>query len=76
MRLAQHTKVKAQCWTVETRCIKLMSRTMTLWERIIENSIGEIVELGNIQFQFGFRRGMSTTEAIFALRIFYLLRFT
>ena len=44
-----------------------MSDTMKLWERIIENRIREIVELGNIQF--GFRKGMSTTELIFALRI-------
>ena len=49
------------------RGIKLMSNTMKLWERIIENRIREIVELGNIQF--GFRKGMSTTEPIFALRI-------
>ena len=41
------------------RGIKLMSHTMTLWERIIENRIREIVELRNIQFRF--RRGMSTT---------------
>ena len=49
------------------RSIKLMSDTMKLWERIIENSIREIVELRNIQF--GFTKGMSTTELIFALRI-------
>ena len=49
------------------RGIKLMSQTMKLWERIIENRIREIVELSNIQI--GFRRGMSTTEPIFALRI-------
>ena len=49
------------------RGIKIMSHTMKLWERIIENRIREIVELRNIQF--GFRRGMSTTEPIFALRI-------
>ena len=47
------------------RGIKLMYHTMKLWERIIENRIREIVELGNI----GFRKGMSTTEPIFALRI-------
>ena len=41
------------------RGIKLMSYTMKLWERIIENRIREIVELRNIQF--GFRRAMSTT---------------
>ena len=44
-----------------------MSHTMKLRERIIENRIREIVELRNIQF--GFRKGMSTTEPIFALRI-------
>ena len=44
-----------------------MSQTMKLWECIIENRIREIVELSNIQF--GFRRGMSTTEPTFALRI-------
>ena len=49
------------------RGIKLMSHTMKLLERIIENRIRETVELGNIQF--GFRRGMSTTEPIFELRI-------
>ena len=42
------------------RGIKLMAHTMKLWERIIENMIREMVELGNIQF--GFRKGMSTTE--------------
>ena len=46
--------------------INILSHTMTRWERIIENRIREIVELGNIQF--GFRKGMSTTE-VFALRI-------
>ena len=49
------------------RGIKLISHTIKLWERIIENRIREIVELGNIQF--GLRKGMSTTEPIFALRI-------
>ena len=44
-----------------------MSHTMKLWERIIDNWIREIVALRNILF--GFRRGMSTTEPIFALRI-------
>ena len=47
--------------------IEVMSHTMKLFERIIENRIRETVELGNIQF--GFRRGMSTTEPIFELRI-------
>ena len=47
--------------------IKLMYHTMKLRERIIENMIREIVDLGNIQF--GFRKRMSTTKPIFALRI-------
>ena len=54
--------------------IKLMYRTMTLWERVIENRIREIVSLGNIQFEF--RQRMNTKEPIFELRIFqekYLL---
>ena len=41
-----------------------MSHTMKVWERIIENRIRELMNI-----QFGFRRGMSTTEPIFALRI-------
>ena len=49
------------------RGIQLMSRMMKLWERIIKNRIREIVELRSIQF--GFRRGMSTTEPLFTLRI-------
>ena len=44
-----------------------MSHTVKLWERIIENRIREVVEFGNIQF--GCRKGMSTTEPIFAWRI-------
>ena len=61
---------KGKCSVLEFgnfRGIKLMSHTITLWERIIENRIREIVELGNIQF--GFRKGMSATEPIFPLRI-------
>ena len=49
------------------RGIKLMSHTMAFWERIFESKIREIVELRKIQF--GFKRGMSITEPIFALRI-------
>ena len=56
MSLAQYTKEKAQFWNVET---KEVSHTMKHWERIIDNRIRDIVELGNIQF--GFRKGMSTT---------------
>ena len=49
------------------RGIKLMYHTMKLWEHIIKNRTREIVELRNIQLEF--RRGMSMTEPIFALRI-------
>ena len=49
-----------------------MSHTMKFWKHIIENRIREIVEFGNIQF--GFRKGMSTTEPIFALRILHIAR--
>ena len=44
-----------------------MSHTMTLWERIIYQRIRQIVELDHIHF--GFMKGRSTTEPIFALRI-------
>ena len=40
---------------------------MKLYERIIDRRIREIVELDDIQF--GFRKGRSTTEPIFTLRI-------
>ena len=60
MRLAQYTKGKGSVLDCGNYIgIKLMSHTMKLWERIIENRIREIVELRNIQFEF--RRGMSTT---------------
>ena len=44
-----------------------MAYTMTLWERIIDHRIRQIVKLDDIQF--GLRKGKSTTEPIFALRI-------
>ena len=46
------------------RGIKMMTQTMKLWERIIDHRIRQIVDI-----QFGFRKGRSTTEPIFALRI-------
>ena len=48
-------------------CIKLMSHTMKLWERIIEARLREITKIADNQF--GFRPGKSTTEPIFALRM-------
>lgn len=48
------------------RGIKLMSHTMKVWERIIDNRLREEVEIA--EEQFGFMPGRSTTDAIFALR--------
>ena len=47
------------------RGIKLMAHTMKVWSRIIDQRIRQIVEQDYIQF--GFRKGRSTTEPIFAL---------
>ena len=49
------------------RGIKLISHTLKLLERIIDQRLRTIVELGNIQF--GIRRGRSTMEPVFALNI-------
>jgi len=46
--------------------IKLMSHTMKLWERIIEQSLGQ--ETAVSENQFGFIPGRSTIEAIYLLR--------
>ena len=48
------------------RGIKLMSHTMKIWERIINNRIRREVNIS--EEQFGFMPGKSTTDAIFALR--------
>ena len=48
------------------RGIKLMSHTMKLWERIIEERINKVTIA---EQQFGFVPGRSTTDAIFCLRI-------
>ena len=49
------------------RGIKLISHTLKLLERIIDQRLRNIVDLGNIQF--GFRRGRSTMDPVFALKI-------
>ena len=49
------------------RGIKLISHTLKLLERIIDQRLRNIVDLGNIQF--GFRRGRSTMDPVFALQI-------
>jgi len=48
------------------RGIKLMCRTMKLWERVIEHRLSQNVEVS--ENQFGFMPGRSTTEAIHLLR--------
>ena len=48
------------------RGIKLMSHTMKTWERIVDNRIRSDVVIS--QEQFGFMKGRSTEDAIFALR--------
>jgi hypothetical protein len=46
--------------------IKLMSRTMKLWERIIEHHLRGVINV--TENQFGFMPGRSTMEAIFLIR--------
>ena len=46
--------------------IKLMSHTMKTWERIVDNRIRSEVVIS--QERFGFMKGRSTEDAIFALR--------
>ncbi|XP_037803562.1 uncharacterized protein LOC119597969 [Penaeus monodon] len=48
------------------RGIKLMSHSMTLFERMIEHRLRGVVNIS--EEQFGFMEGKSTTDAIFALR--------
>ena len=48
------------------RGIKLMSHTMKLLERVVEGRLRCIVNISNEQF--GFMKGRSTVDAIFALR--------
>ncbi|KAK9099195.1 hypothetical protein Syun_026240 [Stephania yunnanensis] len=48
------------------RGIKLMSHTMKLWERIIDNRLRRETKIS--ENQFGFMSGRSTMEAIFLIR--------
>ncbi|KAK3517909.1 hypothetical protein QTP70_027300 [Hemibagrus guttatus] len=50
------------------RGIKLMSHTMKVWERVVEARLRKVVEI--CEQQYGFMPRKSTTDAIFALRIF------
>ena len=49
------------------RGIKLMCRSMKLWERLIEGRLRQIPSIDNTQY--GFHPEKSTTEPIFILRI-------
>ena len=49
------------------RGIKLIGRTMKLWERIIERRLRRDLTFSNQQY--GFMPGKSTTDALFALRV-------
>ena len=48
------------------RGIKLLSHTMKLWERIIDQSLKDIVSISD--GQFGFKPGVETTDAIIVIR--------
>ena len=48
--------------------IKLISHTMKLWERIVEKRLRSDLKFSNQQY--GFMPGKSTTDALFALRVF------
>ena len=49
------------------RGIKLMSHTMKMWERVIDNRLREQVQI--CEQQYGFMPGKSTNDAVFALKI-------
>ncbi len=48
------------------RGIKLLSHTMELLERIIDQRLGDIVTISD--GQFGFKSGVGTTDEIFVIR--------
>ena len=48
------------------RGIKLLSHTMKLWERSIDQWLRDIVSISD--GQFGFKPGVGTTDAIFVIR--------
>ena len=45
----------------------LLSHTLKLWERIIDQRLRDIVNMSD--GQFGFKPGVGITEAIFVIRI-------
>ena len=48
------------------RGIKLLSHTMKLWERVIDQRLRDTVSISD--GQFGFKSGVGTTDAIFVIR--------
>lgn len=48
------------------RGIKLLEHVMKVYERVLENRVRQKVELN--AFQFGFRSGCGTTDAVFIVR--------
>ena len=48
------------------RGIKLLSHTMKLWERVIDQRLKDIVSISD--GQFGFKSGVGTMDAIFVIR--------
>ena len=48
------------------RGIKLMEHAMKIFERVLDSRLRKIVDIN--EKQFGFRKGVGTTDAIFILR--------
>ena len=55
------------------RCIKLMCHSMKLYERVHDDRLRRIVSISDEQF--GFVKGKSTTDAMFALRQLLVLSY-
>ncbi len=48
------------------RGVRLLEHGMTLWEKILERRLRDIVKIEDIQF--GFQQDKSTTDGIFVMR--------
>ena len=48
------------------RCIKIITHTMKIWERIIDRRLMEETSIGEVQFRF--MPGRGTTDVVFAAR--------
>ena len=49
------------------RGIKLLSHTLTLWERVVESRLRKLVDIS--ERQYGFQPGKSTIQPLFCLRM-------